>query len=192
MSRALRTLFVGFFALSFVSGFALAADMAVKAPPAPVAPPTWDGLYVGLNGGYSVGHDSFVQTDFGIGPFGMVTTPQGGLFGAQAGYNWQRGNVVVGLEGDVQWTGQQSTTCGVTCLENYNGEYDSVRISQRLSWFSTARARIGYADGNYLLCDRRRRLGRNEGDHSAFKRTRPVNAAELQFHSRRMGRGFRA
>ncbi len=151
MSRALRTLLVGFFALSFASGFASAADMAVKAPPAPVALPTWDGLYVGLNGGYSVGHDPFVQTDFGVGPNTMVATPQGGLFGAQAGYNWQRGNVVLGLEGDVQWTGQQSTTCGVTCLENYFAEYDSVRISQRLSWFATARARLGYADGNFLF-----------------------------------------
>jgi outer membrane immunogenic protein len=139
------------FAALALSGPAFAADMAVKAPPPPVVP-TWDGIYVGLNGGYSVGHDPYIQSDFvGIGPARMITTPQGGLFGAQAGYNWQHGNVVLGVEGDAQWTSQKSSTCGVTCLENYFAEFDAVSIHQKLSWFSTARARLGYADGNFLF-----------------------------------------
>ncbi len=151
--RRFRVAIFGGLVLSLAAGgVAFAADMAVKAPPPPiVAPPTWDGLYSGINGGYSVGHDPFTQTDFGFGPDTMIATPQGALFGAQAGYNWQRGNIVLGVEGDAQWTGQQSTTCGVTCLQNYLGEYDSVTVSQKLLWLLTARTRVGYANGNYFL-----------------------------------------
>jgi outer membrane immunogenic protein len=51
-------------AFSFATGgFAFAADMAVKAPPAPAAAPVynWTGWYVGVNAGASFGS---AKTDF--------------------------------------------------------------------------------------------------------------------------------
>ena len=176
--RRLRIAIFGGLVLSLTaSGFASAADMAVKAPPVPaIEPPTWDGLYVGVNAGYSVGHDPFTEKAvFGVGPNTMVATPQGGLFGAQAGYNWQRGNIVLGVEGDVQWTGQRSTTCGVTCLENYFGEFDSGTVTHKLSWFSTARARIGYANGNYFF------YGTGGGAWGGLKETIQPESELVQF-----------
>ncbi len=66
-----------------------AADMVLKAPPVPSAPaaapaPDWSGFYLGINGG--------VLIDDGYG------AP---LVGGTAGYNFQTGPVVLGVEGDL-------------------------------------------------------------------------------------------
>jgi len=108
-------------AFSFAaSGFAFAADMPVKAAPAP--PPTpvynWTGWYVGVNAGASMGN---VKTDFNGAPllwtqfvtsgapitpgfgFSDTSAPSGFIGGGQIGYNWQYSPViVVGLEADIQ------------------------------------------------------------------------------------------
>src|SRR5215470_2402049 len=72
-----------------------AADLAVKAP-AYKAPPVilseWAGFYIGVNGGYSWG-------DF-KNDAGFSEKPKGGLVGGHAGYNWQYGSVVAGVEVD--------------------------------------------------------------------------------------------
>ncbi len=82
-----------------VASSAFAADLPThKAPPqAPVvyAPPfTWTGFYVGVNGGWGFGDLS--NSNF--------SAPSGGLLGAQAGYNYQMGQFVAGLEADLDWT----------------------------------------------------------------------------------------
>src|SRR6202040_436304 len=78
---------------------ALAADMALKAPPPPAPVWSWTGFYLGVNGGY--GWNNSTGNSFCINPAGVtnglgcdtpntgVVRPRGGLVGAQAGYNWQ-------------------------------------------------------------------------------------------------------
>jgi len=81
-----------------------------------------------------------------------VVTPRGGLFGGQLGYNWQRNHVVLGLEGDAQWAHQDSTSCAITCFyDNVTNEFTGSSVRQKLDWFATARARIGWANDGYLL-----------------------------------------
>src|SRR6201999_3405809 len=81
-----------------VATSAFAADLPTrKAPPAPapiyVAPAfTWTGFYLGVNGGYGVGNDGK--------SFGNV---DGGMVGGTAGYNYQLGQIVLGVEGDWDW-----------------------------------------------------------------------------------------
>src|ERR1041385_9142585 len=88
---------------------------ASAAPPAAF---NWTGVYAGVNAGYGVGHNAFTQfEDFGAGAFSTSYAPsmvaaQGGLFGGQAGYNWQISHVVLGLEGDAQWANMSDTKCG--------------------------------------------------------------------------------
>ena len=69
-----------------------AADMyagGYKGGPAYVGV-NWSGLYVGVNGGYGSSENAY------------PTDPTGAFGGGQIGYNFQRGNVVFGVEADIQ------------------------------------------------------------------------------------------
>jgi outer membrane immunogenic protein len=69
---------------------AAAADMAVKAPPAPVvAPYNWTGAYIGLNAGYGWESDPVQFTSTGLLPPQSISAIMNGVFGGgQIGYNW--------------------------------------------------------------------------------------------------------
>lgn len=120
-----------------------AADLpAPYKAPAYVAPlyANWTGFYVGLNGGYGWGKADVSNV------FGSFTTDtqDGWLVGATAGYNYQTGIWVWGLEGDIDYAlikGNTSNTvaCGGTTCEVKD------------SWFATARGRVGYAGWNNFL-----------------------------------------
>jgi outer membrane immunogenic protein len=102
--------------LAFSSNLALAADIPVPAPiMAPVA--SWTGFYAGLNGGYTWGHqsvDPLVTSEACDNPLGcpqilaLLSTgrkisPNGFTGGLQLGYNHQYGNVLFGLESDIDY-----------------------------------------------------------------------------------------
>jgi len=129
-------------ALALVAGTAFAADMAVKAPPQPVAPavPTWTGTYIGINGGYGWGTSN--QSNL----FGVTTgdySLKGGLAGVTYGGNWQAGNAVLGLESDFDWAHIDGTVVsgvcgGGTCFTNTKE-------------LSTERMRAGWDFNGWLL-----------------------------------------
>src|SRR5438067_3600060 len=89
-------------------GPAAAADLStryqqplVKAPAyAPLY--NWSGFYLGINGGGGWGRSTWDRAD----TFNL----SGGMVGGTAGYNWQMGQVVLGLEGDIDWSGIGGTT----------------------------------------------------------------------------------
>lgn len=86
---------------------------------------SWAGPYLGGTLGYDWGNVS----NSGAKPSGFV----GGVTG---GYNWQSGNVVFGIEGDMQ---------GSTADDRFaNYKYSN-------PWFGTVRGRIGYAFNNVLV-----------------------------------------
>ena len=137
---------------------ALAADMALKAPPPPPPPAwSWTGFYVGLNAGYSVARDPFNQTlnESGIAGSSSIdsrVSPQGGLFGGQMGYNYQTGNIVFGVEGDIQWSGEHDTAgCGIECISEGGILVTEGSAEQKIKWFGTVRGRIGWTDNDWLL-----------------------------------------
>jgi outer membrane immunogenic protein len=154
----------GVSALLFAASSALAADMAVKAPPpmpAPV-PYTWTGYYVGANGGYGQGIDPAATSGHSVtGNFPLVaatgrTHPDGGLGGVEAGYNWQIAPAwLVGVETDFQFSGIRDTqTCFVACnvaLAPVGVRYSQFSLTDRLDWFGTVRARAGYISGPTLF-----------------------------------------
>jgi outer membrane immunogenic protein len=130
---------VGALALGVAS--ASAADlprrpvMPTKAP-AYVAPPpfTWTGFYIGINGGGAFGRSNFA-TPFDTGSFDM----DGGLVGGTLGYNYQMGNIVLGVEGDGDWT---HITGSAPCL--------GTSCDVRNDWLATARGRLGYSFGRFM------------------------------------------
>jgi len=86
---------------------------------------SWAGPYLGGTLGYEWGNVS----NTGAKPSGIA----GGVTG---GYNWQSGNIVFGLEGDMQGTGA-------------NDRFANYKFSN--PWFGTVRGRIGYAFNNVLI-----------------------------------------
>jgi hypothetical protein len=63
-------------ALLVAAGSALAADLSLKAPPAPLPPaPTWTGFYIGANGGWGWANVNATMSPFGaaLGDFGTQT-----------------------------------------------------------------------------------------------------------------------
>lgn len=148
-------------------GAASAADMAVKAPPPPLAPVyNWTGFYVGGNAGW-VGSASNTITntgaDAGVGGLGSAlnvlgsipstvsASASGFMGGGQVGYNWQTANWVFGLEGDIQ-----GTTAKRDVIVAFPGSALSVPLSttyhRELDWLATFRGRVGItATPSFLL-----------------------------------------
>src|SRR5215470_3767405 len=113
-----------------LAGATNAADLPPRYPVtrAPIYAPlyNWSGFYLGVNGGGALGSSTWDST----GDFDL----SGGLWGLTAGYNWQAGAFVFGIEGDVDWTNIKGHTfafCAPGC-ETSN------------SWLATVRGRVGY------------------------------------------------
>jgi outer membrane immunogenic protein len=107
-----------------------AADLRrpVYKGPAFVAPVfTWTGFYVGINGGYGFGNSNWDP--------GPNFDTNGWLVGGTIGYNLQTGNFVWGLEADLDYS---------------NMKGDSGGVETRVSYFGTARGRIGYAFDRFM------------------------------------------
>jgi outer membrane immunogenic protein len=128
---------VGLLAPAGMIGPVSAADMGrpvYRAPPPVYYPPiyNWTGFYAGVNGGYGWGSTNWSA-------LGSSFDVKGGLFGGQVGYNWQFGQFVYGLEGDIDWTDiSGSTNCfGLTC-------------QTKNSWLGTVRGRVGYAWDRFM------------------------------------------
>src|SRR5674476_518064 len=117
------------------SGSALAADMPVKGPvykAPPVVMYNCTGFYVGINGGYGWGRSNQIDT---LGVPSGTFNQTGGLIGGTLGYNWQFNNVVVGLEGDLDWASVDGSIAGCfsgSCYTDMRG-------------FGTVRPRVGMA-----------------------------------------------
>jgi outer membrane immunogenic protein len=139
---------------------AIAADMPVKAPPPVVEVWTWDGWYVGINGGYSWGRSKTTASFYNSNNGALLSTSQqtikldGPIFGGQVGFNRQNGSWVWGIEVDGQWSGQDGSgnfvcpapTPGSLCNANTavgSGISPVASFNQKLAWFVTLRGRLG-------------------------------------------------
>jgi opacity protein-like surface antigen len=151
----LRRLFLTGTSLMVLTGSTLAADLPVaKAPPAVL--PSWAGFYLGVHGGYGWNQDAFSQTD----GFAFVT-PQsingikskGALFGAQAGYNWQFGRAVTGLEIDFSATNLNgSSAISETVAAGATGtSTTSLTVREKVQYVGSARARLGWLPTDNVL-----------------------------------------
>jgi len=121
-----------------------AADLPRKAPqyysPAPVY--TWNGLYLGVNGGYAWGTANFSNA---LGSFD-ANNQTGWLAGPTIGYNFQTGTWVFGLEGDVDYAwlkGNAVNTFGAGCAGGGGCDVKN-------TFFATARGRVGYAWDRFM------------------------------------------
>jgi outer membrane immunogenic protein len=160
-----------FAAVALGSSFAVAADMSESTPVYTKAPPrpawSWGGFYIGSNVGYGFasadGDVSVLEPSsppFPPPPFPLLNTTDAdklrGVFGGvQAGYNWQARNFLLGIETDVQASGQRSSNnfnaiipSGFVSIGN-----DPVAVTDKtkLDWFGTTRGRLGIASDRWLV-----------------------------------------
>jgi outer membrane immunogenic protein len=127
---------------------AYAADMPRAAPiykAQPVAQAyDWTGFYLGINGGYAWGRSSWSDPAAGTDS-GRFNT-NGGTLGGQAGYNWQTGPAVIGIETDFNWINAKgSSSAGGVCLTDGAGQCQA-----KQTWIGTTRARLGYSFDRWL------------------------------------------
>jgi outer membrane immunogenic protein len=135
----MKRLCLAFFGVATLTGAAVAADLP-RAAPQPYAPPpavyapayNWAGFYIGINGGGGFGSSAWDSTG--------NRNIDGGLIGGTAGYNFQFGQAVVGVEGDIDWadiSGSTTNGCPLGC-------------KTADSWLSTVRGRLGYAADRFM------------------------------------------
>ena len=114
----------------------------------------WSGVYAGVHAGYAWGDsDPFATADTQHGEDeNLATLPRlplkGGLGGAQLGYNWQVGALVVGGEVDVSALSAKGDS---TVSPLYIEVGDRGTFSSTYHWLATARLRAGVAPVADLL-----------------------------------------
>jgi outer membrane immunogenic protein len=177
----MKMLVLGSMALAaMIAGPAMAADMPVKAPVYKAPPPvvlaySWTGFYVGANVGYSWGTASNDWNFFapnGLTGATICSTPNvagafcatgsdsnklnGAIGGFQAGYNWQSGNFVAGVETDIQLSGQKGdqifSTINPATLPpaGFPGTVTAA-YTEKLEWLGTTRGRLGFTPAERVL-----------------------------------------
>lgn len=132
---------------------ARAADLesgSLKDAPVAYGPAhSWAGLYVGGSAGFAKGDLS--ETRETLETAGGLTRTyvaersgdfDGAVYGAHIGYNLQFGNIVLGLEAGINGTDIDS--CGGSCG-------GAIEVNTKLDSYNTAVARLGYAEGSWLL-----------------------------------------
>lgn len=155
-------------ALAFASvgaGTTLAADLAArpytKALATVVTPVhNWTGFYVGVNAG-----GVFSQSEFDLTPSPFFVLPAAGIRadgtmgldrtgftgGGQAGYNWQAGKFVLGIEGDINYTDVRSSASITRATAPGLNRGYTVFENSKSDWLATARVRAGVTAGNALF-----------------------------------------
>jgi len=132
-----------------------------KEAPAPVfVPPpfTWTGFYVGVNAGGIWPSGSRNATLFAPATFafpvstffpgGLGSQSAGFAGGGQAGYNWQTGAFVLGVETDFDGSTLSKSFNNVgapfTAAGALTGDFLTVNGKNSLTWLGTTRGRVGF------------------------------------------------
>jgi len=120
-------------ALSLAASSAFAADAVVAqdyAPAPAAAVYDWSGPYIGVQLGYGAG-----EAYFDVGPGHEGVDLDGFVAGAYAGWNFQNGNFVYGLETDFNYSNVKQSGLGG------EGGFD---------WYGSTRARVGLTVDRFL------------------------------------------
>ena len=122
-----------------------AAAVASMAPAQAQVTNPWNGLYVGVNGGYA-------WQDVG-GTFDSAITRtslngldlNGAVVGGQVGYNWQSAQLLLGVEFDAMTLANGGDNVNVPTTPNASV------VGADMDYLASVRGRLGWAINNWLL-----------------------------------------
>jgi outer membrane immunogenic protein len=122
-----------------------------QANPAP--PFSWGGVYAGLHVGYGWGNADTELTPLpsaaifvNLAPQTQDPNPNGVVGGLQAGFNWQKGILVLGVETDFSGSGMSGTNRTSPIIQNNGTPFPGagyIKVHQDTDWFGTLRLRVG-------------------------------------------------
>jgi opacity protein-like surface antigen len=125
--------------LGLFGASAAASDLPAKAPVrnTQITAPfyNWSGFYAGANfgGGWTSGSLNIPDNNF----YGGITEFIGGV---QAGYNYQIGHALFGVENDIDWAGFNHPTLPAPTLGSVSHH-----------WMSTVAGRVGFVNDRWLV-----------------------------------------
>jgi outer membrane immunogenic protein len=132
---------------------AVGADLPYAKAPIIAAPVyDWSGFYVGGFGGGGYGNHNVNNATGQSSTFTNFTanyTSIGGVAGGEAGYNWHSGSYMVGLEGDLFWSGIKGNDANQFIAGNFPGVTGI--DADNLKWGGTVRARVGYTLDRWMF-----------------------------------------
>ncbi len=148
----------------FVLGSAVIL-LALAAGVVPGAAVDWTGFYAGANAGYAAGNgDANTSTVYSsTGYFSTTSVPaiaatgsqklsKGGFTGgAQAGYNWQAGSMLYGAELDIGGMDLVEARKATGTYPCCSPATFTIRQQRKTNWLVTARPRLGWLSGDFLL-----------------------------------------
>lgn len=144
----------------------------------------WTGPYAGIHAGYGWGN---ADTGFSplptaahfnsLAPATLSPDPGGVIGGVQAGYNYQKGCFVFGIEADFSGSGMSGTKTISPVIQNHGTSLPGVlRAHQDINWFGTLRPRLGYTISPRMLVYGTGGLAYGEVSYSANTDFRPAGA----------------
>ena len=138
------------FAAIIAAGAVNAADLPLPYKAAPVSPAySWQGFYIGANGGFSWGSSCWTFVDTvppGLGGPSAAEgchDPSGGIVGGQVGYDWQLSNWVLGLEAQGDWASLRG--------QNVSAAFPTTTNRTRVDGLGLFTGRIGYTWSSALF-----------------------------------------
>ena len=144
----LRKLILGTSSWELLAVAASAADLPALTKVPPATAQSWAGFYLGVHGGYGWGRNDIsvrVAVDNHISPINSA----GAVYGGHAGYNWQFGRAVAGVEIDFSATGISGSVSRSGFVPN-QFTFDHIR-TDRVKYLGTARGRLGWSATDNLL-----------------------------------------
>jgi outer membrane immunogenic protein len=132
---------------------ALGADLPYAKAPTIAAPVyDWTGVYVGVFGGGGYGNHNVNNANGQAGPnidYTANYSSTGGVAGGEIGYDWQSGSYIVGVAGDVFWSGIKGNDSNQFFAGNFPGVTGV--DADNLRWGGTLRARGGFTIDRWLM-----------------------------------------
>jgi outer membrane immunogenic protein len=131
---------------------AFGADLPIYSKAPAVAAPVydWTGVYFGVFGGGGYGNHNINNAlgNTGNADFTANYSSTGGVAGGELGYNWQSGIYVVGLEGDLFWSGIRGNDSSAIAA----GAFPLTSVdADNLRWGGTVRVRGGFTIDRWLM-----------------------------------------